>query len=354
MKLGIRAALTVAALAVLAAPAAAVTTDIGVAGKKLVLKTNILNGTSLGKLTLKDPAIAFPGGPSAGTSGTLEIQYLTTANSTSLNMPAPWFANTGFLARFKNTIAPGGPSLVKTAIVQAGKIAKVSSKGIGSLNITTPPPAGIRTMLTISEGGDTTRLCTTWTVVSHKSATSGNKIIAKNGVSSACPPLPTCFDSIQNQDETCVDGGGVCVATCGVGGGCNVASDCATNLCVSGVCKCPNQSFTFTVNSNSGGVFDSAEWPGGTASQNGASGCSVTINRPDNNVDLVCTIAGAYSVNSFAGYSNCFGNGGEDGDGCQVNSCPPAGVGSCCNARPSCSAALNGSAQSQYTVQCLQ
>jgi hypothetical protein len=352
MKLGIRAALVVAALAVLAAPAAAV--DIGVLGKKLVLKTNILNGTSLAKLTLKDPAIAFPAGTAAATSGTLEVQYLTTANSTTINMPSPWFANTGFLARFKNSAAPGGGSLVKSAIIQAGKIAKVSSKGIGTLVITSPPPAGIRTMLTVTNGGNTTRLCTQWTVVSHKSVTSGNKIIAKNGTPTACPALPTCFDSIQNQDETCIDGGGVCVATCGVGGGCSVASDCSTNLCVSGTCRCPNQSFTFVVNSNSGGAFDSAEWPGGTATQNGPSGCSATINRPDNNVDLVCTIAGAFSVNSFAGYSNCFGTGGEDGDGCQVNSCPPAGVGSCCNARPSCSAALNGSAQSQYTVQCLQ
>ena len=351
MKRGILATLIVAGL-VAAGPAAAV--DIGVLGKKDVLKTNILSGTSLAKVILKDPAIAFPAGTAANTSGTLEIKYTSTANTTSLSMPSPWFANTGFLARFKNTIAPSGPSLVKTALVQSGKIAKVSSKGIGTLNITTPPPSGLTTILTINEGANSTRLCTQWTVVSHKSTSAGNKVIAKNGVATACPPLPTCFDGIQNQDETCVDGGGVCVATCGIGGGCNVASDCASGTCVSGVCKCPNQNFTFVVNSNGGGAFDSAEWPGGTATQNGPTGCSVTINRPNNNVDLVCTIAGAYSVNTFSGYSNCFGSGGEDGDGCQVNSCPPLGIGSCCNARPSCSAALNGSAQSQYSVQCLQ
>jgi hypothetical protein len=108
------------------------------------------------------------------------------------------------------------------------------------------------------------------------------------------------------------------------------------------------------VNSNNGGVFDSAEWPGGTASLSGFSGCSVTINRPNNNVDLACTLASPFSVNSFAGYSNCFGTGGEDGDGCQPVSCPPAGVGSCCSTRPSCSAALNGSATAQYFVQCNQ
>jgi hypothetical protein len=262
--------------------------------------------------------------------------------------------NTGFLARFKNSIAPGGPSPVKSAIIQTGKIAKVSSKAIGTLNITNPPPSGIRTMVTVTEGGDTTRLCTTWTIVTHKSVTSGNKVIAKNGVPSACPPLPTCFDGIQNQDETCIDGGGVCVATCGVGGGCNAASDCATGTCVSNVCKCPNQNYTFNVSSNSGGAFDSAEWPGGTSNQSTVTGCSVTINRPSDNIDLVCSISNRFSVNTFSGYSNCVGTGGEDGDGCQVNSCPPLGIGSCCTGRPSCSAALNGSASASYFVQCLQ
>jgi hypothetical protein len=130
--------------------------------------------------------------------------------------------------------------------------------------------------------------------------------------------------------------------------------NCTTNICLVGVCRCPNQFYTFTVNSNSGGPFDSAEWPGGTTSQSAVSGCSVTINRPNNNVDLVCTLAAPFSVNSYTGYSNCFGTNGEDGDGCQPVSCPPAGVGSCCSTRPSCSAALNGSATAQYFVQCIQ
>src|SRR4029434_10249941 len=81
--------------------------------------------------------------------------------------------------------------------------------------------------------------------------------------------------------------------------------DCLTNFCTGGHCKCPSQLFTFTVNSNSGGVFDSAEWPGGTTSQNGPTGCSVTINRPNDNIDKVCTLALPYSVNSWAGYSSC-------------------------------------------------
>ncbi|HWP64392.1 MAG TPA: hypothetical protein VNO26_00585 [Candidatus Limnocylindria bacterium] len=67
---------------------------------------------------------------------------------------------------------------------------------------------------------------------------------------------------------------------------------------------------------------------------------------------MVCSLAAPFSIHSFTGYSLCQGTGGEDGDGCEVVSCPPAGIGSCCSTRPSCSAALNGSAQARYFVTC--
>jgi hypothetical protein len=168
-----------------------------------------------------------------------------------------------------------------------------------------------------------------------------------------CQP-PTCTDGARNGSETDVDCGGSCPA-CGLGKLCNAGTDCASATCgTPGRCTCGNRSFTFQVDSNSGGPFDSAEWPGGTTSQSGPAGCSVTINRPSGNIDQVCTLQPGFSVNSFAGYSQCFGAGGEDGDGCQPVSCPPAGVGSCCSGRPSCSAALNGSGRSRYLVQCLE
>jgi hypothetical protein len=44
----------------------------------------------------------------------------------------------------------------------------------------------------------------------------------------------------------------------------------------------------------------------------------------------VCTIAAPFSVNTFSGFQNCVGQGGEDGDGCEPVSCPFAGIGSCC------------------------
>ncbi|MCC6766886.1 MAG: hypothetical protein IT293_19695 [Deltaproteobacteria bacterium] len=182
--------------------------------------------------------------------------------------------------------------------------------------------------------------------VTHTDCTSG---VCSSGLCQA----PTCSDGVQNQGETGVDCGGPC-SGCGIGGSCVANGDCQSGFCTGGLCKCPNQAYTFTVNSNVGGPFDSAEWPGGTANQSAVPGCSVTINRPNNNIDLTCSLAAPFSINAFSGYSNCFGNGGEDGDGCQPVSCPPLGIGSCCNTRPSCSAALNGSGSAQYFVQCLQ
>jgi len=163
---------------------------------------------------------------------------------------------------------------------------------------------------------------------------------------------PTCSDGVKNQGEGDVDCGGPC-ADCALGKTCNTGGDCQTGSCNGGICKCPSHLFTFSITSNSGGVFDSAEWPGGNASQSIPGGCGVTIKRPGDNIDLVCSLGGGgFAVIGSSGFSSCFGTGGEDGDGCQADSCPPAGVPSCCATRPSCSAALNGSGSARYFVQC--
>lgn len=162
-----------------------------------------------------------------------------------------------------------------------------------------------------------------------------------------------CKESCNESTDTCnandPDG-----SACSDGAACNGTGDtCQGGTCVAtGVC-CGTQDFTFTVNSNNGGAFDSAEWPGGTQSQTSAPGCSVTIQNPNNNIDTVCTTANPFAVQSFAGFSNCFGSGGEDGDGCEPQSCPPAGIGQCCSGRPSCSSAVNGSGSARYRVHCV-
>jgi hypothetical protein len=104
--------------------------------------------------------------------------------------------------------------------------------------------------------------------------------------------------------------------------------------------------FTFIVDSNSGGSVDPAEWPGGSQQQTTSTGCSVTVTRPTGNIDNL--VGDGFTIFSSNGFSNCSLN------GCAVNSCPPAGVGSCSGNRPTCSAALNGTGQGQINASCNQ
>ena len=183
-----------------------------------------------------------------------------------------------------------------------------------------------------------------------------------NCVSGTCV-IATCTDGIKNGFETDTDCGGDIFpgppgpcSDCAFGDECLIDSDCQTTSCA-GTCTCGNQTHNFSIGSNNGGSFDPAEWPGGNTTHvfNGLSGiCDVTIDQPGGNLDLVGTLGDAFNVVSFNGFSNCFGTGGEDGDGCQDNGCPPVGFGSCESGRPSCSAALNGSGGSRYNVQCVQ
>jgi len=173
-------------------------------------------------------------------------------------------------------------------------------------------------------------------------------------VGNICQPA-SCSDGVLNGTETDIDCGGSCTG-CLLGETCIVGGDCVSTSCAGSACTCGNMAFTFNISSNNGGVFDSAEWPGGTQNQATSDpGCNATINVPGGNIDLVCSLQTEFSINSFSGFSSCFGTGGPNGDGCEALSCPPAGIPSCCPgiARPSCSAALNGSGSARYLVQCL-
>ncbi|HYB98263.1 MAG TPA: hypothetical protein VEC57_03930 [Candidatus Limnocylindrales bacterium] len=141
-------------------------------------------------------------------------------------------------------------------------------------------------------------------------------------------------------------------AECNDGQGCNGLDNCLAGQCTgSGVC-CGTVDFAFTITSSTGGAFTAATWPGGTVSQSSTGGCTVTIRRPSGRIDTVGSTGDNFGVTDFSGFAGCVGFGGEDGDGCQPLTCPPAGIGQCASTRPSCSAALNGSGSARYTVRC--
>lgn len=445
-------------------PTVTLATDVGVNARSLSIKSNTNSGAQRLKSVQKDPLIHFgPAAAPAQLSGQLEVFYVDTpSNKGTLPMPSPWYATNATTVKYKNTLAPAGPSLVKTARIKNAKVATVSTKGLGGLNITTLPGAGgIVTVFTLNNAVDssTHRFCTLYatangSTIKHRASAGSYTLIARRGVPTACPngggggnctngitdgvetdidcgggtcpacgpgsacgsftdcdsqvctgnicqapscndgikngtesgtdcggtclgcatggpcnagsdcqsgvcagnvcQAPTCVDAVENGTETDVDCGGGTCGDCAIAKKCTAASDCLSNFCSSGHCRCPSQAFTFTISSNNGGSTDSAEWPGGTSTQNGPTGCSVTINQPSTNIDLVGNLGDHFGVNSQTGYSACVGTGGEDGDGCQPLTCPPAGIGSCESGRPSCSAALNGSGSARYFVQCNQ
>ena len=164
-------------------------------GKKLIVKTSTSSGKSK-LISLQEGAINFGvAGDPALLSGTLEVSYVGSGNQGTLPLPSPWDSNSGTVAKFKNSLAPDGPSPVKAAIV-TGKNAKVVAKGLGGLDITSAPEGeGIMTILTINNGPKVTRMCTLYdtdlgSTIKHKNTASGSKLTAKNGIPVNCPTPP--------------------------------------------------------------------------------------------------------------------------------------------------------------------
>lgn len=356
---------SVLALLVVAAGSVAHAADQTVLGSSLQLKNP---GTPdkaklTGKAKEKASGNTIVGDPTVS-GATLTVRANgTTPTSQTFNLPQGTSPSTGKLYwtgttakgfAYKDPKLENGPIKGASIKKSGGGVFQIKVSGSGKVAPLTvlPPNTGTDGCILLQIGGGdsySVRFAPLDGIITNKGPLQYSH--KKPSGEATCVTTTTTTTTTSSTTTTTIP---VCSPNCGIGTPCTGSGQCASGLCSGGFCRCPNQAFTFSVSSNSGGPFDSAEWPGGTATQNGASGCSVTINRPNNNIDLVCTLAGAFSINSFGGYSNCFGTGGEDGDGCQVTGCPFAGIGSCCNARPSCSVALNGSGSAQYHVQCLQ
>ena len=109
---------------------------------------------------------------------------------------------------------------------------------------------------------------------------------------------------------------------------------------------CASHTFTFTMTSSTGGLFNDAVWPGGTVTMNGPEGatCSVTVQRPSGDIVIVGTLGDAWSIVSRVGYGTAVGT------AFAPSSCPPLGIASVTAGRPSCTTGLNGSATASFSV----
>lgn len=392
----------------------AVAVDSPVLGKKVtIVDTTPKNGKSKLIYVAKDAGImkGDPGDPGL-LEGSLRVLYADSpANETDMDLPlGSWDKNTDKIARYKNVTAPVGGD-AKVAIVKPGKVAKVVAKAKGAIDISSPPgPNGVITVLTVDNGNDasSTRMCTQFSTLAgssvvHKAIAGGlvgYKLTLKNGVGVTCPAdcsdgvqngdetdidcggatcaactagqscsvpadceslvctggicqMATCADGVQNQSESDIDCGGPCGATCTFGENCGSSADCVTGSCSGSTCDCgSNKIHTFVHNSNSGGLFDQADWLGGTQSHQFSPGCQVAIENPSGIITTVGALGDNFAVTGSGNFLSCFGSGAEDGDGCDVTSCPFAGIAFCEATRPSCSVGLNGSATATYRVEC--
>jgi len=278
-----------------------------------------------------------------------------------LQAPAPLPIDAGFLCGPTGTVvvttkkkgAKPGKRVLKLKARTGGKPKRRDSDAI--MLVCNPRPAGqacpVAETTTSTIAGQTTTSTiagqTTTTAVGETTSTT----LPGNTTSTTLPGNTTSTSTSSSTSSTSTSTTTTipsCSPNCTPGAQCLTNGNCASNACVGNVCKCPANNFLFTINSNSGGSADPAEWPGGTATQQTSTGCSVSLNLPSGNVEIVGLTGDAFSVAASQGFSQCTLN------SCSVPTCPPAGVGGCTSNRPSCSAGLNGSGQASIIASCLQ
>jgi hypothetical protein len=401
----------VAATLLLANATAARAGDVPVAGRSLTVQTSTKTGKTTLKSTQTGKTIGFgTGSNAAGLAGILDVYYIgqPTLDAT-LEMPPPWqqIVGNGALARFKNLMAPAGPSPVSTATIKTGSSASVTALGDGTLgSLPDPGPEGVGVILTMVNENDATftRMCTQY------AKSLGSQITARNsgetqslhlsrGVPMQCPTCtdgrkdghetgvdcgggcglcpvgqgcnsgvdcqtgvcssgicqaPSCFDGVRDGTETGVDCGGGC-GGCPIGVACNKDSDCANQNCVDGVCQpCASQAYTFHVDGYGAGPVSDSSWPGGYDSAGTSAGCGVAVAHPSGDVTLVCSLGDSWRIVAQSGYQVCYGIGGPNGDGVLTPTCDNSLASpSVCNSRPSCSDGLYGNGHDDYQVLCV-
>ena len=155
--------------------------DQGITGKKLLLRS-----TPKFVVLSKDPDISLTGSnPIGGASSSITFSDGTT--TTTMNLPASnWSTNSaGTLFKYKNTLAPDGPSVVKIAKIKSGLL-KVVAKGLPF-----PVPNGPRTISVVFRlDGVTNTYCMTF-----DGSGDGSKFYVTDAETGTCPvpatPTPT-------------------------------------------------------------------------------------------------------------------------------------------------------------------
>lgn len=162
--------------------------DIGIDGKKLLLK-----GTTKMVLLSKDVSVNVIGSDAVGGADS-SITFDDGTNTTTWALPASnWRTNSaGSLFTYRNTAAPSGPSPVKIAKLKSGLL-KVTARGVP-----VPVPTGAATIDVILRlDGEAKLYCLRFTGTGD-----GNKFHVKDSGEGTCPPRPTATPSITRTPTT--------------------------------------------------------------------------------------------------------------------------------------------------------
>jgi hypothetical protein len=182
-------------------------TEVGIAGTKLIAvdKLAAANKAKVVYVARNDPGIAKgAGGDPALLSGLFEVVYTDQPTSVagSFVLPSPWRTAKDTVAKYVNSLAPGGTGDAKVAVVKDGLRAKVAAKGLGdgpALDLVAagaPGPGGVTTALTVLNGNDGTerRMCTRFSeadgstmIFREIAGGTGRKLLAREGVPAPCP-----------------------------------------------------------------------------------------------------------------------------------------------------------------------
>jgi hypothetical protein len=184
------------------------TQDVGITAKKLVVvdKVGVTGSAKIVYAATLDPGIAYgPGSDPPLVSGRFEVFYGDRPSSVhgAFVLPAPWLVAKGTVAKYVNKDAPGGPGAVKVGVVKPAIVAKVVAKGLGDggddLDLFAGAPTaaeGVLTILSVVNGADgvVRRMCTRFatdagSILAYQEIAGGlgRKLVAKNGVATACP-----------------------------------------------------------------------------------------------------------------------------------------------------------------------
>ena len=156
----------------------------GITGKKL-----LLTGTRFILLS-KDASIRVSGSPACPAADS-SLTFDDGVQAHTFALPCANWSDSGTVARYKNSSAPGGPSEVRIAKTKSGLV-EVVGKGLGGF----PVPSGVATIaVVLNLAGTVERFCMSFGGVGE-----GNRFLVQNAPAGTCS---VCGNDTVDPGETC-------------------------------------------------------------------------------------------------------------------------------------------------------